>query len=89
MGVLHFFNVSSICHVVQWEFQIVFIFHQFSMLFNGKFAFYPFPMLFNGNLKLEKLRGGGDVPSHVRNGSPVSRIGAISEEPAVHQSPKD
>ena len=68
MEVLHF---VSICHVIQWEFHISFIFLQlsmlfngkfafcqFSMLFNGKFAFYQFPMLFNGNLKLEKLGGG-------------------------------
>ena len=60
IGILHFYKFSSIFHVIQWETCIFLHFCKFSMLFNGKFAFLEYPMLSNENLRLEKLREGGD-----------------------------
>ena len=72
MGNLHFFNFSSICHVIQWEFHIFFIFHQFPMLFNGEFAFYQFPMLFNREALGGGTEGGKDGRTDIWKFTPVS-----------------
>ena len=37
-----FFNFSSICHVIRWEFYIFLSFHRFSTSINGKHTFFCF-----------------------------------------------